>query len=246
MNKKYIFTFLLLITATAVFAQNRLSHSNNIGWVTTTITPAISKKLSGHIEYQWRRADWGNEWQQSLLRTGLNYKFNPQATAHIGYAWILTYPYGDYTIAAVGKPFPEHRVYEQLVMTGAVGKVSFTHRIRLEQRWLGKLYTMNSDQPDEWVYLNRARYMCRADVPVYKMIYAAAYDEILIGFGKNVGENIFDQNRISLMAGYKFNKHFRAEAGYINQTVQLGREITNKNMIQYNNGFIINTYVNLN
>jgi len=94
--------------------------------------------------------------------------------------------------------------------------------------------------------LNRIRYMPRIDVPLYKKLYAAAYDEIFIGFGKNVGENIFDQNRIGLLLGYRFSTLFRAEAGYLNQTVQLGREIGGRNVIQYNNGLILNTYFQLN
>jgi hypothetical protein len=44
--------------------------------------------------------------------------------------------------------------------------------------------------------------------------------------------------------GYKANKNFRVEGGFLNQTVQLGREIEGKNVFQYNNGVIINTYFN--
>jgi hypothetical protein len=81
--------------------------------------------------------------------------------------------------------------------------------------------------------------------------YAAAYDEIFIGFGKNVNENVFDQNRVGLLIGYRFNKKWRIEGGYFNQIVQLPREITlpgsstGQNVFQYNSGFIINTYWNV-
>lgn len=244
MKKSITLLLLLGFLSGSSLAQVRLRDDNNIGWFTTIITPAINKKLSGHIEYQYRRDNWVTDWQQSLLRVGLNYKFHPQVTAHAGYGWILTYPYGDYSIAAVPKTFPEHRIYEQLVINTPVGKVSVTHRLRLEQRWVGKFKAINSETPDEYVYLNRLRYMPRIDVPVYKKVYAAAYDEIFIGFGKNVGENVFDQNRISVLGGYKFNSSFRLEGGFFNQTVQLGREIAAKNVFQYNTGFIINSYVN--
>ena len=134
----------------------------------------------------------------------------------------------------------------QLTVTSNIGKVAISHRLRLEQRWIGKLHTMASDGPDEWVYLNRVRYMPRVDVPLSKKVYAAAYDEIHIAFGKNVGENIFDQNRIAALMGYKFHPKFRAEAGIINQTLQFGREINNKNVIQSNTGFLVNGYLALN
>jgi hypothetical protein len=66
------------------------------------------------------------------------------------------------------------------------------------------------------------------------------YEEIFIGFGKNVNENIFDQNRIGILFGYRFNPIVRIEAGYLNQILQLGREVNNRNVFQQNNGIILN------
>jgi Protein of unknown function (DUF2490) len=74
----------------------------------------------------------------------------------------------------------------------------------------------------------------------------AAYDEILVGFGKNVNENIFDQNRFGLLLGYRFSPKLRLEAGYISQIVQLAREIGGRNVFQHNNGFILNSFFNIN
>jgi hypothetical protein len=242
--KKYLLVCMLL--SIKAFTQNRLSDHNQIGWVATTITPALSKKISLHLEYQWRRDNWVQHWQQSLMRPAINFKIHPQVTLQVGYAYIKTYPYGDYTLASVPLTFPEHRSYEQVTLSTSIGKTTLQNRLRLEQRWLGRFNSINSSKPDSWIYLNRLRYMPRLDVPVTKRWYAAMYDEILIGFGKNIGENVFDQNRIAVVAGYKFNPVFRLEAGFLNQTVQLGREIDNKNVFQYNNGFVINTYININ
>jgi hypothetical protein len=77
-----------------------------------------------------------------------------------------------------------------------------------------------------------------------KTPYAAIYNEILIGFGKNVNENVFDQNRLAMLLGYRFNKIFRVEGGFLQQIVQLGREVNNRNVYQYNNGIILNSYFN--
>lgn len=236
----------LAVTATFIsylsFTQNnRLSEHNTIGWFTTTITPAISKKISLHTEYQWRRDNIVKDWQQSLLRVGVNYKVHPQVTLHAGYGWIKTFPYGTYNLAAVPKPNPEHRIYEQLVVTSNIGKSTLLHRLRLEQRWLSRFGSVNDDKPD-FIYLNRFRYMPRFDISLNEKWYATLFDEIFIGFGKNVGENVFDQNRVSVMAGYRASKNFRLEGGFLNQTVQLAREIENKNVFQYNSGIIINTY----
>ena len=72
------------------------------------------------------------------------------------------------------------------------------------------------------------------------------YDEVFIGFGENVNENVFDQNRVAVLLGYKFSPSLRIEGGYLNQTVQLGREVNGRNVFQYNNGIILNTYLNAN
>ena len=75
--------------------------------------------------------------------------------------------------------------------------------------------------------------------------YLALYDEVFIGFGKNVNANVFDQNRLGLLLGYRFSKQFRLEAGYLYQTLQYGRQINGQNVFQNNSGLIINTNFNL-
>lgn len=54
----------------------------------------------------------------------------------------------------------------------------------------------------------------------------------------------FDQNRIGIVIGYRFNNFLRIQTGYLNQTLQPGREVNNQNVFQGNNGFFINTNSN--
>ena len=244
---------MLLIIATTSSAQNtRLRDNNSIGWYTGTGTFAFNKKWSAHLEYQWRRDNYITNWQQSLLRTGINYHANSNTTLRMGYAWAETYAYGDYPINAFGKTFTEHRMYEVATLTQRTGSLDLSHRIMLEQRWLPRYISAESSKPDEWLFMNRARYMLRLQQSLKgktledKEPYVAAYDEILVGFGKNVNENIFDQNRFGLLLGYRFSPKFRLEAGYISQIVQLSREIGGRNVFQHNNGFILNSVFNIN
>jgi hypothetical protein len=244
---KHLLLLCLVCISTHLFAQNRLSDYNTVGWYTINIDPAITQKWSGHIEYQWRRNSVITQWQQSLLRFGLTYKISPQVSIQAGYAWVKTFPHSDHFVAAIRKTFPEHRLYEQVVVTSSVGRVKLTNRLRLEQRFNGKFTSEEDEKPAEFTYLNRVRYMPRIDVPLDKTnkAYVALYDEILIGFGKNIGQNVFDQNRIAVMAGYNFSKAFRLEAGFVNQIVQLGRLVDGKNVFQYNNGVLVTGYLNL-
>jgi len=131
------------------------------------------------------------------------------------------------------------------------GLVDFSHRFMLEQRFVGRYTSANVNSEDDFPLLHRMRYMIRLQVPLKgreikdKTPYAAVYDEVFIGFGKNVNANVFDQNRIGALLGYRFNKNFRLEAGYLNQTVQFGRQINGKNVFQNNHGFIVNANVTI-
>nr|WP_315174370.1 DUF2490 domain-containing protein [uncultured Flavobacterium sp.] len=243
--------FLLLIISQITFAQStRITDNNSIAWFAYTGTFKLNPKISLHTEFQLRRDEWIKDKQQNLLRLGVNYQLDPKMQLRLGYALAETYPYGDIPINGFGKDFTEHRMYEMVTLFDKIKSVELSHRFMLEQRWVGRYSTANLSSEDEFVFMNRLRYMFRAQVPLKgKSIgdqtpYAAVYDEILIGFGNNVNENIFDQNRFGLLLGYKLNSTFRFEAGYFNQILQLGREVNGRNVFQHNNGIIVNTIFN--
>ena len=172
-------------------------------------------------------------------------------TFRAGYAFADTYKYGKVPISSNAIRFPEHRSYQMVTVGNPVGILALSHRFMLEQRWVGRSLDPLAIKVDEMVYFNRFRYMFRTDIPLKgpsldsKEPYLAAYDEIMIGFGKNINQNVFDQNRLGLLAGYKFSNSARIEGGYFNQILQFGRLVDGKNLFQHNQGFIIMTYLNL-
>jgi hypothetical protein len=238
------YTILLLSFDTKA---QRLSDVNTVGWFSSFNTIHLSPKLSVWLEYQWRRDNIVTDWQQSLARTGIQYHFKNGVSAMAGYGYIITFPYGDYPAGQY--TIPEHRIFEQLVWNDNKGRIVLNHRLRLEQRFAGKINQAATEyEVTDWVYLNRLRYQLRATVPLSnktmqdKTWYMAAYDEVFIGFGKNVNQNVFDQNRIGLLLGYQFNSAVRAEGGYFNQTVQQGGLIGGKQVYQYNHGLMLSLY----
>lgn len=230
--------------------NNRLNTNNHIGWYNYFGTFKVSEKIGVHTEYQWRRNNYIADWQQSVLRVGLNYNFNPRVLFRVGYAWIETFPYGDIPLNGLGRDFTEHRIFQMVQLSHKEGIVDFSHRFMLEQRFVGRYSSAIETTEDEFPFLNRMRYMVRLQIPLTgkeikdKTPYVAFYDEIFIGFGKNVNANVFDQNRIGVLLGYRYNQNFRVEAGYLNQTLQYGRQINGQNVFQSNNGFVINTNLN--
>lgn len=251
MKEKLIIAIILLGCSQITLGQNnRLNTNNNIGWYNYFGTFKISSKVGIHTEYQWRRNNFLTDKQQGLLRIGINYSLNPRIVFRVGYGWIETYPYGDIPLNGLGRDFTEHRIFEMVQLSHKEGIVDFSHRFMLEQRFVGRYSSASVAKEDEFPLLNRMRYMMRLQLPLKgneikdKTPYFALYDEIFIGFGKNVNANVFDQNRIGVLLGYRFNKNFRIEGGYLNQTIQYGRQIGGQNAFQNNNGLIINTNFN--
>lgn len=76
------------------YSQKLIANQTN-AWVLYTGNHKITEKIGVHTEYQWRRADLFNDWQQSLLRVGVEYYHNPNITFTAGYASIISYQYGE-------------------------------------------------------------------------------------------------------------------------------------------------------
>lgn len=249
---KWLLFLFFIATNTWVSGQNnRLNHSNAIGWYNYFGTFKLADKWGLHTEYQWRREQVITNWQQSLARVGINYRPNSGILFRVGYAWIETFPYGEFPLNGLGRDFTEHRIFQMAQLSHKQADVQLSHRFMLEQRFVGRYSSADVTKEDEFPLLHRMRYMFRADIPLSqsnpaKSPYLAVYDEVMIGFGSNVSANVFDQNRIGILIGKPLTKTLRLEGGYLNQTVQFGRLINGQNVFQYNNGLIVNMYVQVN
>ena len=231
--------FIFVLIAHPAFSQNsqRISAANANGWYNYFGDHPVSERWGVHLEGQWRRHDIITKWQQLLLRPGINFSLNKNLMLTAGYAFVDTYPYGDFPVTS---RFPEHRIFEQAILKHELGKVGLQHRYRLEQRYLGQRIQPSDNRIDFWRYENRFRYMVRINIPIgdEKKLYLGAYDEIMVNFGNNVGANLFDQNRAYAALGYSLNKNIKLEIGYLLQTLQQ----RNGQVIEYNNTFQLSIF----
>ena len=222
------------LSLTSFFAQKQIDEQLH-GWVVYQGNHKLNSHFDLHTEYQWRRADGFNDWQQSLTRIGLDYKLNPNCTISGGYAWIVSYPYGAQPIASKTN---ENRLWQQVVFKQTIGELQFQHRYRLEQRWIDTLFRQ------------RIRYRAQCIIPLQKHyigqgkgLFLNVNDEVFLGFGKGIGKNILDQNRLILALGYKFSPNLNIQMGYMNQFViksngvQMERNHTLWTSIVYNLDF---------
>jgi hypothetical protein len=198
-------------------AQPKILDFNKHLWVNYSGEHAVRGKWGVHFDAQWRRSDLGTIWQQYQLRPALNYRLSPDILLTTGYAYTRAYPYGDYPLAAA---FPEHRIYQQMVVTKRAGSLSVQQRTRLEQRWIRY---PNQGPNGPWTYQNRFRHMVRIEAPLgdpgsRNRWYLPVYDEILLGIPPNYGARTFDQNRLAAGFG-RAQGDWKAEVVYMNQFI---------------------------
>lgn len=245
---------LCLVVGQAYSQTNRISDKNQLGWYVYEGDHQVSKKWELHTEYQWRRVEFIKKWQQSLARIGVAYQLLPNLKVGTGYTSFITFPYGDFPAADTGEPYPERRLHQDLQLTDTIRIIRLQHRFRLEQRWLGQLQENPGKAIKNWEYQNRIRYQIAVVVPLQGSSiedhewYLNFFDEIFMGFGKNVGLNIFNQNRISGGLGYQFAGNFQAELNYLYQVTQHAEpeRVTNQSVFEYNQGFRLGISYNIN
>lgn len=226
-------TFVILIfmfygSSFKLHAQNqaRINDVHFNTWWTYIGDYRFAQHWSLHNEAHIRRNNGIKNWQQLLIRPAINYHFNPDIMFTLGYSNYHTYPYGLQPVVTV---IPEHHTFEQLQFKHLlVGKIEITHRYRLEQRFQGQAVKQDNNNYDieKFLFWNRFRYKVTAQMPLKKwegtekMLFVNIYDEIFINFGENIGYNVLDQNRLSINAGYKFNKNGNIQLGYLYQIIE--------------------------
>lgn len=240
-----LFFLTLLIAGSSYAQQTRANSSNTNAWFMYFGNHKLNDRIGIHAEVQFRRTEFVSEAQQLLLRTGVDYYTKANIRFTVGYAYIETHPYGDFPVA---NTFPEHRIWQQMLVSQSIGKVKLSHRYRLEQRMIGNAAT---GEFKNGRYENRVRYMAKATVNVTggsHPVFISVYDEIFANFGKEVAYNIFDQNRLYGAIGFTVTDAIKVEVGYLNQLVQLRSLETSgtpKNKIENNHTFQLGVFSTL-
>ena len=198
--KKIFLVFTIFLTSTLVMSQD--NGDDKLGsWHMYFGTNRISEKLSIHTEAQLRYFENGKNFNQLLLRTGLNYHINPNAIATLGYGHITTdgtFEEFDNEVNAI-----EHRIFEQFILKNAVGQFKFEHRYRLEQRFI-KFADAKDTQ-------HRARYRLQVTIPITDVFFLNFYDEIFL----NLQGDVYGQNRLYAALGINVTDNLSVQAGYL-------------------------------
>lgn len=205
----------------AIDAQKYIATQEN-AWLMYFGNHRFDEHWGCNTELQIRRADIFQDWQQSLVRFGVDYYTKAGVQFTLGYAWIKTYPYGRQPISHYNN---EQRLWQQCLMTSKWRRFNIQHRYRLEQRFIENWMESGegSFALNGYLYRQRVRYRFLLTVPLTRnelldnTLFLAVSDEVFLGFGKGIAKNVLDQNRIYCAFGWRFNAACNIQLGYLNQ-----------------------------
>lgn len=240
-----------LLNGSIVSGQGaRLQERNSLSWFTINADKEINQQWGIHLDANHRRSGFLDEYYQNLVRVGVNYKPGHNILLRAGYVFAETEPFGEAQEPISHQASKENRIYEMALFTLSQKHLDISHRIILEQRWNGKFSTPYLSQQDQVKFSNRARYRFRVDLPLKRRSrqgfpYLVLSEEVMINFGKNITNNMFDQNRIVALGGYQVTKQVKIESGYMHQLFQLSRQYDGRNLFQNNHTWTTNVLLNL-
>jgi hypothetical protein len=210
-----VLTFLFIaITTVYGYAQRKTVVNQFQFWGGYMTSTALNQRWSW-----WNDAHAVTNGGFWIIRTGLTYNL-PQTAFTAGYAYLrLPLGGGNETLGR-----PEHRPWAQLVFNQKLDHhFSLTSRIRYDARFRHRV--MNGELTDGYNFNHRVRFQfnMRKALPAWNFNghepFVALANEVLVNFGKEIVNNHFDQNRISLMIGLK-KKNVQFMTGYMDRFVQ--------------------------
>lgn len=195
----------ILIVALVLSNNAALAQSNKMGnWLIYFGNQKINKNWNFHNEFQYRSYNRLEDPSQLLFRVGIGYNLSDNNNNILaGYGFIQSYLQND----SLKKYINENRIFQQFITKHNLKSLLITHRFRLEERFIEKDFKL------------RLRYFLSVNKPLNKptldknAIYIASSNEIFI----HMSDRLYDRNRFYVGLGYAFNKHIRAETGYMIQ-----------------------------
>jgi hypothetical protein len=224
---------ILLLAVISFMALGKLSAQTqyqNTGWFMFLNNTRFNKHWGLQFDVQVRSADDWKYVRNTLVRPAIQYFINDKNNVALGYLWQTTQ---NQVTGNENTFLHEHRIFEQYIYTHKLSSVFATHRLRVEQRFIGRA--------NEDVFSQRFRYFFRLLQPLQKSQptftkgpFVALQNEVFLNLQNKdkINNSVFDQNRLYLAAGYRFSKKFDIEAGYMNQAVKNTSNHTNNNIIQ--------------
>ncbi len=206
-------------------AQQSPVVNQSTEWFVLNSTIKLHKRIGFTFDGQLRFVR-GLENAQHFLRNGLEIYITPKLSiVPIGYMYVWNFRYGEQPSTYANN---EQRIWQQVLYRHSISKFSFSHRFRMEERFIEKRYTDASgmvvnDGFD--TYLSRIRYRLQVQFPLNRekiepgALFAVVFDEVFYSWGSTITFSEPDQNRIYAAIGYQLNKSMSLQGGAFYQAL---------------------------
>lgn len=193
-----------------------------------------STKLFG--DFQMRRNKFFKFKQQNLVRIGVKKKVTKSTVIALGYAFVETFPYGEQPLLHTSD---EERVFQDLITSQHWKSSEFSHRFRLEERWLDTYRTTNKMILKDINFNLRFRYKLSFSPPI---IILKNESKIKLNLAEEIFLNApdssnltFGQNWTSFSLMYELPSGISLGTGMLQQYLEKG----NNTQIEINSTFLV-------
>jgi len=187
----------------------------------------LNDKLFVNTEVHFRFTDGVKTFQQFLFRPQLSYILSSHFILSGGYSYLHNYPYGEYPIPL---ELSEHNVWEEVMIDHSAKKLKFSHRLRMEHRWLQQFMREGSGVIlDGYNFANRFRYRLTFQYPIKEHWTVVVFDELFFSTSDYLIPEGLSQNWLFIGAKYKLNNSWSIQTGFQEQYLELGNGTTQNN-----------------
>tara|TARA_R110002167_G_scaffold167170_5_gene364323 strand:- start:502 stop:1200 length:699 start_codon:yes stop_codon:yes gene_type:complete len=181
--------------------QAQETAEGNLGaWHLLSITARVSDHYGFLAAAQVKYYEPYGNFNQTVLRTGINYYVSPHIITSLSYGYQLTDP--TFAVDDGAEFKKEHQIGAQITYRHDVGKCVLDYRFWLEQRFV------EFDGTTEM--LQRTRYRLQINLPLTKRYFMNMHSELFL----NLQDDIFGQIRFYGALGLRFSNHLNLHAGY--------------------------------
>ena len=196
MIKKSLLFCVFVFCFTTTKAQNA---DQQLGaWYMYNGSHKIADKFAIKTMAHYRYYEILSEFQQEIYRLGLNYTISPKVNFTVGYSYVNT----DTEFKIPSTNLEEHRLYEDINISGKLKDLKLRHRLRFEHRFF------NATSSHWFRYDLNANYPFASNWSVY------AFNEIFLNVDKS---KRFVQNWTGAGFLHQLNTNLKIKLGYFYQ-----------------------------
>lgn len=207
---RYALLAALLLSPLPLHAQLRRADQTHL-WFMHLGDYAFTDRVALYQELFLRRADEGATWQQRHHVHGLTWTVGRGWRVAAGHGFIRTSAYGELPQAATD----EQRLWTHATFAHATGRLRWSHRTRLEQRWISPV---EGDGPTQRTA--RVRQQLRVVHPAGARAYVHAQGESFIRLAPRAQRGDLEQTRAQAGVGWRVAKVTILELSYLNQRLR--------------------------